>query len=95
MKTIARFATLVASLACISTAASADLDCNDAGPQTPRDISFTAGENMTQFAWAPQYTEMNLCNIHTHTNAEHKGPDFSIKVGSGEHGGYACNEQAR
>ena len=35
---------------------------------------------------------MNLCNIHTHTNAEHKGPGFSISAGAGEHGGYKCNE---
>ena len=35
---------------------------------------------------------MNLCNIHTHTNAEHKGPGFSMHAGSGEHGGYKCNQ---
>jgi len=35
---------------------------------------------------------MNLCNIHTHTNAEHKGPGFSVFAGDGEHGGYKCNE---
>ncbi|MBQ4875068.1 MAG: cadmium carbonic anhydrase [Rickettsiaceae bacterium H1] len=35
---------------------------------------------------------MNLCNIHTHTNAENKGPDFSIKIKNEEYGGYACNE---
>lgn len=26
---------------------------------------------------------MNLCNIHFHKNAEHKGPDFSIFAGPG------------
>ena len=37
---------------------------------------------------------MNLCNIHTHTNAEHKGPGFSVYVGDGVHGGYQCNNTA-
>lgn len=37
---------------------------------------------------------MNLCNIHTRTNAEHKGPGFTIHAGDGEHGGYKCNETA-
>lgn len=76
----------------LATSALAADTCDNAGPQTPRDITLTAGSNMADFPWAPQYTEMNLCNIHTHTNAEHKGPDFSIHVGSDEHGGYACNE---
>ncbi|GAB4417133.1 MAG: hypothetical protein OHK0056_25900 [Bacteriovoracaceae bacterium] len=35
---------------------------------------------------------MNLCNIHFHKNAEHKGPDFSVYKGKGDHGGYACNQ---
>lgn len=35
---------------------------------------------------------MNLCNIHFHTNAEHKGPGFSVSAGAGEHGGFKCNE---
>jgi hypothetical protein len=35
---------------------------------------------------------MNLCNIHTHTNAEHKGPGFSIFAGDGTFGGYRCSE---
>ena len=34
---------------------------------------------------------MNLCNLHTHTNAEHKGPGFSVFVSDAEDGGYACN----
>jgi hypothetical protein len=40
---------------------------------------------------APPAANMNLCNIHTHTNAEHKGPGFSVYAGDGEHGGYKCN----
>ena len=35
---------------------------------------------------------MNLCNIHTHTNAEHKGPGFSVFVNDSDYGGYACND---
>ncbi len=68
--------------------------CLDAGPQTPRDISNAPGLNTLIFETAPPATEMNLCNIHTHTNAEHKGPGFSVFVDATEHGGYACNETA-
>ena len=66
--------------------------CTDMGPQTPRDISNLAGENLIKFAMAPASTEMNLCNIHTHTNAEHKGPGFSVFVNDTDNGGYACND---
>jgi hypothetical protein len=41
---------------------------------------------------APPASEMNLCNIHTHTNAEHKGPGFGVFVSSEDDGGYACND---
>ena len=68
--------------------------CLDAGPQTPRDITSTAGQNPVAFPMAPPASEMNLCNIHTHTNAEHKGPGFEVFVGTGVNGGYACNETA-
>lgn len=68
--------------------------CEGFGPQTPRDIDSKAGTNPIVFPTAPAYTEMNLCNIHFHNNAEHKGKDFSIYAGEGEHGhggGYQCN----
>jgi len=68
--------------------------CEGYGPQTPRDIDNLAGENKRNFSIAPSYKEMNLCNIHFHTNAEHKAKDFSIYVGDGDHGhggGYQCN----
>lgn len=68
--------------------------CLDAGPQTPRDISSTAGLNTVEFPLAPPASEMNLCNIHTHTNAEHKGPGFSVFVDATDNGGYACNASA-
>ena len=68
--------------------------CTDMGPQTPRDISNVMGKNLMEFAMAPASTEMNLCNIHTHTNAEHKGPGFSVFVNDSDYGGYACNDAA-
>ncbi|NOX51688.1 MAG: cadmium carbonic anhydrase [Gammaproteobacteria bacterium] len=69
--------------------------CLDAGPQTPRDISDRSGVNSNLFALAPGSEQMNLCNIHTHTNAEHKGPGFSVYAGDGVNGGYQCNDSAR
>lgn len=68
--------------------------CTDMGPQTPRDITSTMGLNMTMFEMAPPASELNLCNIHTHTNAEHKGPGFSVFVNDSDSGGYACNDAA-
>jgi len=61
------------------------------GPQTPRDISSIEGKNQQLFTLAPSADQMNLCNIHTHTNAEHKGPGFSVFAGDDEYGGYQCN----
>ena len=76
--------------AATAPAASGDL-CLTMGPQTPRDIASKDGLNTTTFAVAPPSTEMNLCNIHTHTNAEHKGPGFSVFVNDSDYGGYACD----
>lgn len=66
--------------------------CTDMGPQTPRDISSPFGLNPVTFPMAPPASQMNLCNIHTHTNAEHKAPGFSVFVNDTDTGGYACNE---
>ncbi len=65
--------------------------CEGFGPQTPRDISNAYGRNGVRFDFAPPSSEMNLCNIHTHTNAEHMGPGFSVYAGPGEHGGFKCS----
>lgn len=65
--------------------------CLNAGPQTPRDISSVEGLNTVTFPKAPTPSEMNLCNIHSHTNAEHKGPGYSLFVDATDNGGYACN----
>ncbi|MEQ9815697.1 MAG: delta-class carbonic anhydrase [Azospirillaceae bacterium] len=66
--------------------------CQGFGPQTPRDITSADGGNPLVFAPAPVAAQMNLCNIHTHTQAEHRGPGFTVFAGAGEHGGYRCNE---
>jgi len=58
------------------------------GPQSPRDIDAKAGTNTRIFEQAPAYTEMNLCNIHFHKNAEHKGGDFTTYAGNGDGKGY-------
>lgn len=58
------------------------------GPQSPRDIDSLAGNNSRHFGTAPSYTEMNLCNIHFHKNAEHKGGEFSTYAGNGDGKGY-------
>ncbi len=68
--------------------------CVSMGPQTPRDIGSTSGLNVEAFPLAPPAGEMNLCNIHTHTNAEHKGPGFSVFVSNADDGGFACNDTA-
>lgn len=65
--------------------------CVGYGPQAPRDITRKTGINRRIFSLAPSYKQMNLCNIHMHSNAEHKGAGFSIFAGEGEHGGFKCN----
>ena len=66
--------------------------CLDAGPQTPRDISNGYGLNTVTFPGAPASSEMNLCNIHSHTQAEHRGPGFNIPSPSAEEPGFICND---
>ncbi len=69
-------------------------NCQGFGPQTPRDIDQLSGTNKRSFSLAPDYSEMNLCNIHFHANAEHKAKDFAIYAGKGNEkgvgGGYQC-----
>lgn len=68
--------------------------CQGYGPQTPRDIDNKVGSNKRIFSIAPDYKDMNLCNIHFHKNAEHKAKSFSIYAGEGKKGfggGYQCN----
>jgi hypothetical protein len=79
----------------VSTSAQAADVCQKFGPQTPRDISIKNGTNPRTFPPAPPSSEMNLCNIHFHAQAEHKGPGYSVSAGGGEHGGYKCNAGAK
>ncbi|MEH6405381.1 MAG: delta-class carbonic anhydrase [Sneathiella sp.] len=58
------------------------------GPQSPRDIDSIVGQNKRTFEAAPAYTAMNLCNIHFHENAEHKGGEFTTYAGNGDGHGY-------
>ncbi|AYQ55854.1 hypothetical protein MS2017_0093 [Bathymodiolus thermophilus thioautotrophic gill symbiont] len=58
------------------------------GPQAPRDIDAISGKNLRLFVAAPASTEMNLCNIHFHKNAEHKGGEFTKYAGNGDGHGY-------
>ncbi|QLE98160.1 delta-class carbonic anhydrase [Neptunomonas phycophila] len=58
------------------------------GPQSPRNIEAAAGTNPVVFNKAPAYTQMNLCNIHMHKNAEHAGGEFSKFAGNGDGMGY-------
>lgn len=58
------------------------------GPQSPRDIDSIKGNNSRIFGTAPSYTNMNLCNIHFHKNAEHKGGEFNKYAGNGDGHGF-------
>jgi hypothetical protein len=65
------------------------------GPQSPRDIDQAYGTNLRVFGFAPNRSKMNLCNIHFHKNAEHKGGEFTTYAGNGDgkgsHTGYVYN----
>ena len=89
------YACIVMALGLFSASSMAGDVCEGYGPQTPRDIDSPAGENKRIFSIAPSYKEMNLCNIHFHSNAEHKAKDFSVYAGDGDRGhggGYQCND---
>ncbi len=58
------------------------------GPQAPRDIESPDGTNTNAFQAAPPYTQMNLCNIHFHDGAEHRGGQFTSYIGNGDGKGY-------
>ncbi|MCF8191699.1 MAG: hypothetical protein K9J04_02425 [Burkholderiales bacterium] len=58
------------------------------GPQSPRDLTDKRGSNKRVFGSAPPIAQMNLCNIHFHKNAEHKGGEFVTFAGFGDGRGY-------
>ncbi|MDP5130342.1 MAG: delta-class carbonic anhydrase [Paraglaciecola sp.] len=57
------------------------------GPQSPRDIDQDYGTNLRAFGTAPNRADMNLCNIHFHKNAEHRGGEFTTYAGNGDGNG--------
>jgi carbonic anhydrase len=63
------------------------------GPQSPRNIDTITGNNQRTFTTAPPFTEMNLCNIHFHKNAEHQGGEFTQYAGNGDGHGYQSGYQ--
>ncbi len=63
-------------------------DSKGFGPQSPRDIDQKEGSNLRKFGFAPDRTDMNLCNIHFHKNAEHKGGEFTTYAGNGDGKGH-------
>lgn len=69
-------------------ALAAATDGNGYGPQSPRDIDSVGGINQRAFSAAPATTEMTLCDIHFHENAEHKGGEFTTYAGNGNGNGY-------
>jgi len=58
------------------------------GPQAPRDIDSAEGSNPRVYESAPHYTDMNLCNIHFHEGAEHRGGEFTTYAGNGDGKGH-------
>jgi hypothetical protein len=88
---VARGACLLVAIWLTWPAAGQEL-CRGYGPQTPRDIASTDGRNGRLFAPAPPAARLDLCNIHAHRHAEHKGPGFTILAGEGEGGGFRCND---
>lgn len=61
----------------------ANTDGKGFGPQSPRDIDQSYGLNERAFTMAPNRSQLNLCNIHFHKNAEHRGGDFTTYAGHG------------
>lgn len=77
-----------ATLAAQNAALEKNTDGKGFGPQSPRDLAVRKGSNARLFSTAPSYKHMNLCNIHFHKNAEHKGGEFTTFAGHGDGHGY-------
>ncbi|MCH1597039.1 MAG: hypothetical protein L7S71_02270 [Pseudomonadales bacterium] len=58
------------------------------GRQSPRHIGDVRGENPIRFSTALSFSEMNLCNIHFHKNAQHAGGEFTQYAGDGDGHGF-------
>lgn len=70
-------------------------ECSKVGPQAPRDLEKLEGNSRVNYSPALPSSEMNLCNIHFHANAEHKARGYSSLRGQKKHMGYICNESAK
>jgi hypothetical protein len=75
-------------IAAQNTALEASTKDKGYGPQSPRDLSQKNGVNRRTFSMAPVAAKMNLCNIHFHESAEHKGGEFTVFAGYGDGKGY-------
>jgi hypothetical protein len=87
---------LAAAILSLALIASGDAQgaeiCRKFGPQAPRDIADGTGTNPLNFSLALPAAELNLCNMHFHAHAEHKGPGFARPAAdAGEHDGFQCN----
>ena len=71
-----------------STLLEKNTDGKGFGPQAPRDLNSKIGTNKRISTLAPASQNMNLCNIHFHNNAEHKGGEFTTFAGQGDGHGY-------
>ena len=69
-------------------ALAANTDGAGFGPQSPRDISVIDGTNARSCQTAHAVSQMNLCDIHFHENAEHRGGEFTEYAGNGDGHGY-------
>jgi hypothetical protein len=69
-------------------ALAANTDGMGFGPQSPRDLTQTEGNNLRVFSPALDAAQMNLCNIHFHKNAEHRGGEFTTYAGNGDGHGH-------
>lgn len=77
-----------AAMAAQNAALEKNTDGKGFGPQSPRDLAVKKGANQRKFSTAPSFQHMNLCNIHFHKNAEHKGGEFTTFAGHGDGHGY-------
>jgi len=62
----------------------ANTDGKGFGPQSPRDLNGVPGTNFRAFGMQPSSNNLNLCNIHFHKNAEHRGGEFTTYAGNGD-----------
>ena len=69
-------------------ALAANTDGAGFGPQAPRDIDSEGGANTLIYSEAPDREELNLCNIHFHEGAEHRGGEFTTYLGNGDGNGW-------